>query len=209
MKFFLPHTLTAVALLILPLVGCDEIPAPSQPAAPTESAASATPSEHSAEPLPESLPVADLATLQQLIKETASQDRVLVIDFWATWCQPCVAMFPQLHEDIAALGDKVRMVTVTFDSPGKYEKQAIEFLAQHHSLDDAYIVIPDSDGQLALPATLGQRWKDLVVPAILVFDRKGQLAGEFVDGGVELAGNVVAKARELSESDGNTSHENE
>ena len=203
MKFFLAHTLTAFALLASSLVGCGEQSSPAEPAEP------AVASEQISEKLPESLPVADLATLQQLIKETADQDRVLVIDFWATWCQPCVAMFPQLHEDIAALGDKVRMVTVTFDSPGKYEQQAIEFLAQHHSLNDAYIVIPDSDGQLALPAALGQRWKDLVVPAILVYDRNGQLAGEFVDGGVELAGDVVAKARELSESDGNTSHENE
>lgn len=203
MKYFRHLSLTALAMLACSMTGCGD----SSATAPQ--AVAPQPAAHAGENLPESLPVADLATLQSLIKETASQDRVLVIDFWATWCQPCVAMFPQLHEDIAKLGDKVRMVTVTFDSPGKYEKQAIEFLAKHDSLKDAYIVVPDSDGQLALPATLGRRWKDLVVPAILVFDREGQLAGEFVDGGVELAGNVVAKARELSEADGNTSHENE
>jgi len=49
------------------------------------------------------------------------------------------------HTDI---GPQVKLISVTLDSPGKYEKMAIEFLAGHDALDHAYMLSPDSDEQV-------------------------------------------------------------
>lgn len=153
------------------------------------------PTAQSAAPTAPTLPIADLDTLQALIADTASQDRVLVVDFWATWCVPCVQMFPALHEGLVAMGPAVRPVSVTLDSPGEYEQQAIAFLQEHQALHDAYLLVPDSDAQLAVVDALGRQWNDLVVPAILVFDRNGQLAGEFLSGGQVQP--ILDRVREL------------
>lgn len=177
------------------LAGCSgEVPEPQANAAPaTQRAGDAT--------RPASLPVVDLAGLQALVKETAGQDRLLVIDFWATWCVPCVEMFPALHKGLHDLGDdKVRKVTVTLDAPGKFEQAAIAFLSEHGAMADAYLLDPDPDKQEAVPAGIAKKWNTLVVPAILVFDRRGELAAEFVEG--QPAEKIVEHVRALAEQAG-------
>ena len=42
--------------------------------------------------------------------------RILLLDFWATWCQPCVAALPRLRELVAKLPpDKFAMVAISVD----------------------------------------------------------------------------------------------
>ncbi|MFZ9690287.1 MAG: TlpA family protein disulfide reductase, partial [Phycisphaerales bacterium] len=43
--------------------------------------------------------------------------KVLVIDFWATWCVPCVAAIPHMNELQQHYGDQVVVVGVTSEAP--------------------------------------------------------------------------------------------
>lgn len=61
-----------------------------------------------------------------------AEDRLVLVDFFATWCQPCKVMHPVLEQVKATLGDKVRIIKVDVDKYGhtaaQYGIQAVPTL---------------------------------------------------------------------------------
>ena len=45
----------------------------------------------------------------------ASEQRPVLVDFWATWCQPCVMLAPILEKLAQEYGDRLRLVKVDID----------------------------------------------------------------------------------------------
>ncbi len=68
-------------------------------------------------PLPgEEIPLIDAQGLTEFIQQ--HQGKVILIDFWATWCRPCVELFPhtvELHERWAQRG--LVVVGISLDDP--------------------------------------------------------------------------------------------
>jgi thiol-disulfide isomerase/thioredoxin len=120
------------------------------------------------------IPAIDLEKLQSLLKESADKKQVVIIDFWATWCIPCVEMFPAIHEGAEKLGPNVRLITISLDDPAD-DAKVRAFLTKNHALNDAYILDGDADKQLAMVAGLGKNWDALVAPALFVFGKDGKL----------------------------------
>lgn len=54
---------------------------------------------------------------------SASQDKDLMfVDFWGTWCAPCIASIPHIKELHDRYGDMVQFVSICYDSPENYGK---------------------------------------------------------------------------------------
>ncbi len=177
-----------ICILVTAGIGCEQSADP-------RAAQKPMPSGHT-EPDPV-LPQLDLAGLRSLIAASDRQDRVLLLDFWATWCRPCVDLFPRLHRRLKALGNRVRVVTVTLDAPGQGEARAVSMLQRHHATHDAYMLVADSDARLNVVSALGRRWRDLVVPAILVYNIEGRLEVEFLGGEAARIDLIVSEVTRL------------
>lgn len=180
-----------LTILVAALAGCGESSSPPIPGP--------QPSIHPAATRPASgkLDRIDLDGLRRLVAEAKAANQLLVLDFWATWCVPCVEMFGPLHDQLGAMGNGVRLVSVTLDDPDT-EAAALKFLHEHHARTDAYMLVPDTDARLRAVAGIAREWNDLVVPAILIYDQGGNLASEFVAD--PRVGAVVSRARELLSS---------
>lgn len=59
-------------------------------------------------------------------------DKLVLVDFFATWCQPCKMMHPVLEQVKNVLGDKIRIIKVDVDkygvTAGKYNVQSVPTL---------------------------------------------------------------------------------
>ena len=59
----------------------------------------------------------------ETFNDVISADRLVLVDFFATWCQPCKMMHPVLEQVKEALGDKVRIIKVDVDKHGQTAAQ--------------------------------------------------------------------------------------
>lgn len=113
------------------------------------------------------------------------RDRVLVLNFWATWCAPCVAELPSLQglrEATAELG--VRFGFVTREDPSTVRR----FLADRGLELPVYILSGEP------PACFTAR----AVPATYVVDRNGLVALRHVGAAAWDADGVIAFVRGLA-----------
>ncbi|AMP99819.1 hypothetical protein AY601_2945 [Pedobacter cryoconitis] len=79
--------------------------------------------------------------------------KLLIIDFWATWCSPCIAMIPKMDSLQKQFGDKIQFLSVTY----QIEKEAMPFLAkleeQHKRHYNVPVVVADKDLHKQFPHT--------------------------------------------------------
>jgi len=89
------------------------------------------------------------------------RDRVVLVNFWATWCPPCVEEIPslnRLHERLAPRGFEVLAVDV-----GETWEQVQEFLRERPV---QFPVLLDTSGESF------KRWKAYAFPTSLLLDRQ-------------------------------------
>ena len=59
----------------------------------------------------------------ETFNDVISGDRLVLVDFFATWCQPCKMMHPILTQVKEALGDRLRIIKVDVDKHGATASQ--------------------------------------------------------------------------------------
>jgi thiol-disulfide isomerase/thioredoxin len=115
-----------------------------------------------------SLAEVDAAGLKRAI--AGQKGKVVFVNFWATWCAPCVAEFPdivKLFQKYHAKGLEVIAVSFDSDAPtaipflDKQKADFINLLKSPNQDDDVFMKGFDTDWQGALPAS----W---------LFDRNGK-----------------------------------
>jgi thiol-disulfide isomerase/thioredoxin len=116
-----------------------------------------------AEPENDHIEVVDFQELEKLLQQ--QEEEVLLVNFWATWCKPCVEELPYFEEVHDSLGGSgLKVILVSLDFPNKLESQVIPFVRdkglepQVILLDDPHendwIPKVDSTWSGAIPATL-------------------------------------------------------
>lgn len=97
--------------------------------------------------------------------EALKGEKYTVVDFWATWCKPCVAAIPKLNEIYAEFSDKgVNLIGVNVDGPRNQAK--VKPLVR--SLNVNYPILLDPDQELVNDLNVS------AFPTLLVFNSKGK-----------------------------------
>lgn len=97
--------------------------------------------------------------------------RVVVLNFWATWCPPCVQETPSLEKFAREMeGQGVEVIGVSVDQ----DRNALDkFVAQYHL---TYPIGRDPGGRLAA------RYGTVKYPETYILDRDGDISDKIVGG---------------------------
>lgn len=81
-------------------------------------------------------------TFEHVLNQT--NDTVYVVNFWATWCKPCVAELPYFEALTQQYKDKaVKVILVSLDFDRQLERKLIPFINKNQ-LHSEVIVLTDS-----------------------------------------------------------------
>lgn len=113
------------------------------------------------------VPIHDFKGLEHLLH--FENDTTYVVNFWATWCKPCVAELPYFEQLWDDYGDKkFKVLLISLDFPQQIEKKLIPFI-QKHQLKSEVWVLNDSDANSWIDK-VSTKWSGSL-PATLVYNR--------------------------------------
>lgn len=113
-------------------------------------------------------------TLQQadragLVSISDNKHDVVLVNFWATWCPPCVEETPSLEKFAREMAPRgVRVIGVSVD---QNTSQLQGFIAKYHL---SYSILRDPDQNISA------RFGTYKFPETYIFDRDGRLADKII-----------------------------
>jgi thiol-disulfide isomerase/thioredoxin len=107
----------------------------------------------------------------------AHKGKVVLVDFWATWCKPCRAEMPELVK----LDQKLRargfeLVTISADEP-EAQPAALKVLKENNVAGVTYLKKAADDDKFA--DAIDSKWGG-ALPGLFLYDRSGKKVRSFI-----------------------------
>ena len=151
----------------------------SAPAGPPVKAAP-SPAKPTNAPKPAAPSNVQLVDGMELKKAVAAlKGKVVVLNLWATWCEPCVEEFPflvKLHNTYAAKG--LVVVAVSIDDPEDH-REVVSFIQEQKARFPVYVRKRGSIEQFVQPV---DRTEAEAVPTTYILGRDGKAVGKPIIG---------------------------
>lgn len=107
-----------------------------------------------------------------------TKGKVVLYNFWATWCKPCVTEFPELvklYNNYKSRG--FELVFISLDMPEEVKTKLIPFLEKNKV--DFLSYYSDFKDVSDLMNYFDKNWQG-AIPSTYIYDRKGNLATGFI-----------------------------
>ena len=112
-----------------------------------------------------SLKVYDFEGFEHLLSK--QDNKIYIINFWATWCKPCVAELPYFEKITEKYStDDVEVILVSLDMPKMFETHLLPFV-ERKELKSNVIVLDDPKQNNWIPK-VNENWSG-AIPATLVY----------------------------------------
>lgn len=93
--------------------------------------------------------------------------KIILIDFWATWCKPCKKLLKKLNKIHHDYKDKVEVITISTDDASAFSKVESYIKGKRYS----FMALLDPDSSVSRIFNPSQK-----LPFTLIIDKKGNIA---------------------------------
>lgn len=102
----------------------------------------------------------------------SSKDTISVINFWATWCVPCVKELPHFQEidEIVLDGKPIKLTLVSLDFESKINSRLIPFLAKK-KIKNEVVVLVDQDTNKWINQ-IDPKWSGAIPATLIIVNNK-------------------------------------
>jgi len=96
-------------------------------------------------------------------------DKTYIVNFWATWCAPCVKELPEFEELYHNYKDQnVELLLISLDFPHQYESKLKPFMVKH-DIQGKVLCLDDAAMNVWIPK-VNDTW-DGGLPATLIYNK--------------------------------------
>lgn len=118
-------------------------------------------------------------------------DTLYLVNFWATWCVPCVKELPEFEKINRLYSDrKVKVLLVSLDNPRHMESRLLPFI-EKYDLKSEVVLLDDPRSSRWIPL-VDKTWSG-AIPATIVFNNNSRTFFEQVFTYEELENIVKSK----------------
>jgi thiol-disulfide isomerase/thioredoxin len=146
--------------------------------------------EHNTQEGPQEIQALPKFSLTDLAGKPLTPDqvagRVVVVEFWATWCPPCRSALDWLASLRGKYGDGLAVLALNVESPEDEVRKMVSGMSQ------------DLRWAIATPEAATAFGDVVAVPTLFIFDRQGKTAGVWYGASPDLHEQVEEKIEGLS-----------
>jgi thiol-disulfide isomerase/thioredoxin len=124
-----------------------------------------------------------LKELQEIIKKQS--DQILIINFWATWCAPCIKELPFFEKLNADKKAEVILVSMDYDLDPNIEK--VDRFVSRKKLQSKVLILTESNPNSWIEK-IDKQWSGALPATLIINTKKGTrqfVQGELGEGELE------------------------
>lgn len=107
--------------------------------------------------------------IDELVHMIDTSSVPLVVNFWATWCGPCVREIPWFEKTVAAYGNKVKLLLVSIDFGEDYPVSIREFVKKQ-GYQSQVVWLNETNADIFCPR-IDKSWDGAIPVTLMVSNR--------------------------------------
>ncbi len=118
---------------------------------------------------------------EDIVRRCSSKDTVYIVNFWATWCAPCVGELPEFNRIKDKYADKaVKVLLVSLDFPADNSYKLEGFLKRKNVTPEV-VWLSDTNPNVFIPK-IDNSWGGSIPATVIV--QSGKQFKKFIEGTV-------------------------